>query len=147
MFNSRFLFSARTVLFLIATSDNAVSSPVSGLFSDEGYIPYENNNGTISEFTMSSIRCAAECLADLSCNAIELCFTPSGQTCILNRGWKNTGGTLSQSTCRRFQKVSINLHLIWSGFFFFVKIGSSHQLGIFFFTSVIVLNSLRFIWN
>lgn len=106
MFNSRFLFSAETVLFLIATSDYAVSYPASTLFSDKGLISYEDKNGTISEFKMSRIRCAAKCLQDLSCNAIELCSTPTGQTCRLSRSWKYTGGTLSQPTCRRFQIVS-----------------------------------------
>lgn len=86
MFNSRFLFSAETVLFRIATSDYAVSYPASTLFSDEGLISYEDKNGTLTEFLMSSIRCAGKCLQDLSCNAIELCSTPYGQTCRLGRG-------------------------------------------------------------
>lgn len=100
MFNSRFLFSAETVLFFIATSDYAVSYPASTLFSVEGLISYEDKNGTISEFKMSRIRCEAKCLQDLSCNAIEPCSTSTGQTCRLSRGRKNTGGTLSQATCR-----------------------------------------------
>lgn len=101
------LFSFHSVLFLISTSSYLVASQTSELFKDVGDISYENDNGTISEFTMSSIRCAAKCLQDLSCNAIELCSTPTEQTCRLSRGWKNTGGTLSQSICRRFQIVSI----------------------------------------
>lgn len=107
MLTSIYLFFAGTVHCLIGGSGYAVALQTSALFIYEGDISYENNNGTLSEFTMSRFQCAAECLQDLSCNALELCSTPSGQTCRFSRGWKNTGGTLSQSTCRRLQIVSI----------------------------------------
>lgn len=107
MLTSLYLFIAGFVLCLIGAFGYVDALQSSGLFNDEGDISYENNNGTLSEFTMSSFRCAAKCLQDMTCNAIELCSTPTGQTCRLSRGWKNTGGTLSQSTCRRFQIVGI----------------------------------------
>lgn len=104
MLSSLFFFG--TVLCSLKASNYAVASQASEFFHYEGEIAYENNYGTISEISMSSIRCAAKCLEDLSCNAIELCSTPSGQTCRLSKGWKNTGCTLSQSRCKRFQIVS-----------------------------------------
>lgn len=107
MLTSLYLFIAGSVLCLFGAFGYVDALQTSGLFNDEGDISYENNNGTLSEFTMSSIRCAAKCLQNMSCNAIELCSTPTGQTCRLTRGRKNTGGTLSQSTCRRFQIVGI----------------------------------------
>lgn len=99
------------LLCLHEVYEYAVASQISKYFSDEGIISYENDIGTLQEvkkqIRMTNSRCAAKCLADLSCNAIELCSTPSGQTCRLDRGWKNTRGTMSQSTCRQFQIVGI----------------------------------------
>lgn len=104
MLTSLFFFG--TVLCSLKASGYAVALQASELFQYEGEISYENNYGTIREISMSRIRCAAKCLEDLSCNAVELCATPSGQTCRLSKGWKNTGCTLSQFRCKRFQIVS-----------------------------------------
>lgn len=104
-----------TVLCSLDAYDYGIALQISEYFSDEGEVLYENDNGTLSEVTKSSrmtnSRCAAKCLMDLTCNAIELCSTPTGQTCRLSRSWKYTGGTLSQPTCRRFQIVSTTQRL------------------------------------
>lgn len=111
MLTSVFFFGI--VLCSLDAFENAVALQMSEYFSDEGEVSYENDNGTLSEVVktirMTNSRCAAKCLQDLSCNAIELCSIQSGKTCRLSRGWKNTGGTMPQSTCRRFQIVSITL--------------------------------------
>lgn len=99
-----------TILCSLDAYEFAIALQKSEYFSDEGDVSYENDNGTLLEVTKSSrmtnSRCAAECLQDLSCNAIELCSTPTAKTCRLSRSWKYTGGTLSQPTCKRFQIVS-----------------------------------------
>nr|XP_022302030.1 fibrinogen-like protein 1 isoform X2 [Crassostrea virginica]XP_022302031.1 fibrinogen-like protein 1 isoform X2 [Crassostrea virginica] len=69
------------------------------------------DNGTVTchrtnlHERITKTKCAAKCLDDLLCNAIELCTTPSGLECRLSRGWKNTGGVLSGAICNRFQIV------------------------------------------
>lgn len=67
MLTSLYLFIAGSVLCLIGAFGYVDALQTSGLFNDEGVISYENNNGTLSEFTMSSFRCAAKCLQDMSC--------------------------------------------------------------------------------
>uniref|UniRef100_K1QG89 Angiopoietin-4 n=1 Tax=Magallana gigas TaxID=29159 RepID=K1QG89_MAGGI len=98
-----------TILCSLDAYEFAIALQKSEYFSDEGDVSYENDNGTLLEVTKSSrmtnSRCAAECLQDLSCNAIELCSTPTAKTCRLSRSWKYTGCTLSRPTCRRFQIV------------------------------------------
>uniref|UniRef100_K1Q0Y6 Angiopoietin-related protein 6 n=1 Tax=Magallana gigas TaxID=29159 RepID=K1Q0Y6_MAGGI len=103
------MFLVGTVFCLIGSSADAVALQISEHFFNEGDVSYGNDNGILLEVNTSrkitNAQCAAKCLDDLSCNAIELCSTPTGQTCRLSRGWKNTGNTLSHSTCRRLQMV------------------------------------------
>lgn len=109
------MFLVGTVFCLIGSSADAVVLQISEHFFNEGDVSYGNDNGILLEVNTSrkitNAQCAAKCLDDLSCNAIELCSTPTGQTCRLSRGWKNTGNTLSHSTCRRLQMVNMMLSL------------------------------------
>ena len=106
------------VLCAVGLCDTITATSVQEYFQNEGEILYDDINGTLSSVYLTKritkTKCAAKCLDDLLCNAIELCTTPSGLECRLSRGWKNTGGLLSGAICNRFQIVRLLLRILLS---------------------------------
>lgn len=98
-------------LFVLFACETYALSPTSKFVYD-GEVQYEDTNTTLSEVSMpsgypSTISCCIDCLMDTSCNAVEICLTPSENKCRLSKGAKNTTGSVEGATCKRFKMVSI----------------------------------------
>lgn len=108
------------LLIVLFACDTYAISP-SGNFVYDGDVQYEDTNNTLSEVSMlsgytSTISCCINCFMDTSCNAVEICSTPSEKKFRLGKGIKNTTGTVAVATCKRFKMVSIFFFLIFKIF-------------------------------
>lgn len=88
MLHFTLLFSTSTVF---SATDITAATSVQEYFKNEGEMSFDDRNGTLSSVHLTvrmNIKCAANCLVDLECNAEELCETK----CRFSNSWKNNGG-------------------------------------------------------